>query len=113
MKKRKFDWRENLDLIVVFVFLVIRLFLNMDFILDFSVLSLFFAVIYLFFIFMLVKRIHFFSVAFVLFLTVDSMIGTYLFASGILENLEFYLTMLINFAIISIVIRNQNRIFPK
>ena len=67
----------------------------------------------MFLIFMLAKKIKFFSTIFILFLTADSMVGTYLMAMGSLPLLEFYGTMAINFLIIILVMRDVHKNFPR
>jgi len=94
----------KLEIYFLFAFLTGRLILNMDFIFNFKLLSLFFAGVYLFLIFMLVRKISLFSIVFILFLTIDSMIGTYLMAKGILGNVEFYGTIFVNFLAMIIVL---------
>jgi len=103
----KRDW----PLYVVFVFLLGRLFLNLDFILEFKLLSFSFAVIYLFLVAMLLYGARIFSTLFILFLTIDSMIGTYLFAMGSLGNMEFYGTMLINIVIMILILEGAHSRF--
>ncbi len=105
--------KRHWDLYIIFAFLIIRLFLNMDFIINFKILSFFFAVVYVFFIVMLAMRYRVFSSLFIVFLTIDSMIGTYLWTLKGAFNFEFYATMIINFAIIVLVVQNINKDIPR
>lgn len=106
--KGNFDIRKNPVFVIIFIFLLIRFFLNLDFFISFNYLSIFFAAVYLIFILMLLGEVRFFTVFLTLFLTVDSMIGAYLFNSGILGAAEFYATVLVNLAIIAIVVQNRD-----
>ncbi len=112
-RKSKWSFSSSWVLYLVFAFLVVRLFLNMDFILDFKALSLFFALVYAFFIVMLAFRIRLFTSLFIVFLTIDSMIGTYLWTLKGFFAFEFYATMIINFAVIILIVQNLHRRFPK
>ena len=107
MKKMlgKITW----DWAVIMIFLAIRLVINFEN----NVLSMFFAVVYAVFILMLLFGTPLFASPLVLFLTLDSIIGTYLFANNALPEIMYYGTMLVNFAIIVILIQNFNNRFKK
>jgi len=98
--------KKHLDWYIVLIFLAIRLIINLEIVR----LSISFAVIYLIFITLLLTKTKFFSTLLILFLVIDSVIGTYL--ATITElNSVYYGTMLVNLVIISILIRNRSKSF--
>lgn len=103
----KFNFKKHWDLYLVFLFLIIRLLINIEF----SLLSLFFFFIYLFFLIILILRKKNFSLLFILFLALDNMIGTYLATIHNSFNFMYYGTMIINFVIMTIIIKNIHKDF--
>ncbi|MCH7568877.1 MAG: hypothetical protein IIA87_05650 [Nanoarchaeota archaeon] len=103
------NFKRHWDLYIVFIFIFIRLILN----LQLKTLSIFFAVVYLIFILMLVKKTSYFSTLFVIFLAIDSMIGTYLFTLMNNLNFEYYGTMITNLIIIFLIVKNIHGHFLK
>ena len=99
------------DFYFILAFILLRLFLNLDFIFNFNTLFLFFAVVYLLFFLMLVKRVSGFATLFVMILSIDSVIGTYLFTMAGNLGTEFYGTVAVNLIAIYLVVRNKTGSF--
>jgi hypothetical protein len=109
------NFKNHWDIYVIFAFLLIRFFLNFDFLSmmkgHFLTLEVFFIVMYAFFFYMLYKRKKYFSTLFVLFLAIDSMIGTYLLleTTKIPHPALYWGTMAINMIIIAITVENVHK----
>ena len=54
-----------------------------------------------------------FTTLLILFLTIDSIIGTYLFVNGDLSNVIFYGTIIVNLIIIILLVQNFKKNFKK
>jgi len=99
--------RHNWDCAIVLGFFTGRLLIN----LEAKPLMAFFAISYALFILMLLKRTAFFSTLVILFLIIDSMIGTYLATRAGQFGVDFWGTMGINLAIAALITRNIHHTF--
>lgn len=100
---RAWDWW------IVLVFLFARLVLNVFNITE--LLFLFFSVAYLVLIILQIKGARVFSILLIMFLYIDSIIGTYLFTLSGNLGAEFYGTIFVNGAVIFLVLLNFGRKF--
>lgn len=102
------EWvKKNWDCSIVLVFFAVRLVIN----LEAKPLMAFFAVSYLLFIVMLLKKTALFSTLVILFLIVDSMIGTYLATKAGHFGADFWGTMAINLIMAAFITRNIHHSF--
>ena len=101
--------RRHLGLYSVIIFLIIRFLINMEF----TKLSIFFAASYAFFFYLLITKKTWFGTLFIMFLALDNMIGTYLAATKLGFDYIYYGTVIINFIIMFLVIKNYNKHFKK
>jgi len=109
IKKYFFPLNKRWDFLVVFIFLIIRLLLNIKF----APLFVFFAVSYVILIlFMFEYKKGFFAGA-IIFLYIDSLIGTFLYTSNNNLGLEYLGTMIINLVMILILIYNRKDFLNK
>lgn len=100
--------RQNLDCAIVLGFFAVRLLINIEA----KLLMAFFAISYALFIIMLLRKTAFFSTLVILFLIVDSMIGTYLATRAGHFGVDFWGTMAINLLIAALITRNVHHTFP-
>jgi len=94
---------------LVLAFLLIRFTINLEFV----YLSISFAIVYAFFFFLLIKEKPYFTTLFIIFLAIDSMIGTYLASTKLGFNYIYWGTVTVNFIIMFILLRNINNNFKK
>lgn len=90
------------DFSLILAFMIARIILNFEK----KKLSMFFVAVYAVFIVWLLLNIPLFTTFFILFLTIDSMIGTYLATMMKKFDKVYFLTMLVNFVIIILLIQN-------
>jgi len=109
MFKERLNIKKYGDWWLVLLFLLIRLIIN----LEPKTISISFAIIYAVFILMLFFKTPLFTTLLVLFLTIDSMIGTYFFANGDLASVIFYGTIIVNLVIIILLIQNFKKNFER
>jgi len=107
MFKEKLDIKKYGDWWLVLIFLIVRLLIN----LEPKIISVSFAIIYAVFVLMLFFETPLFTTLLVLFLTIDSMIGTYFFTNGDLSNTLFYGTIIVNLIIIALLVKNFKKNF--
>lgn len=87
---------------LIFAFIVLRLILNLP---NFSeLLGMFFVASYLLLLALFIKKSFLFLPVFAVFLSIDSMFGSYFFATGKIGDFEYFGTMAVNlvFIILSI-----------
>ena len=104
-KKRKFrDYffplRKRWDFLVVFFFLLGRLFLNIEL----ETLSIFFAVSYIILILLMFIHKKSFFIGAIMFLFIDTILGTILFTLKDNLNFEYFWTIFINLFIIFLLV---------
>lgn len=109
MFKEKLNIKKYGDWWIILIFLLVRLLMNFES----KTISISFAIIYAVFVLMLFFETLLFTTLLILFLTIDSMIGTYLFANGDLSNIMFYGTIIVNLIIIFLLIQNFKKNFKK
>lgn len=112
MNKKWVDIRRYWDYYLVALFILVRIIINIDR----KPLMIFFALVHVALFLMLIYKTKYFVRIFVLFLAIDSMIGTYLATNpqfGMMAGfgLEFYSTMFVNFFFIWILITNRSKKF--
>lgn len=95
----------NLIKIVIFTFILVRIVLNLPVI--FSPLGMFFVSSYVLLFGLLFKNHFLFLPAFIVFLSIDSMIGTRFFVLGNMEKFEYFGTMTANLALIMVSIWHE------
>ncbi len=100
--------RNNLDCVIVLGFFAVRLVINIEA----KPLMAFFAISYALFVVMLLRKTAFFSTLVILFLIIDSMIGTYLATRAGHFGVDFWGTMAINLVIAALITRNVHHTFP-
>ncbi|MEM3074894.1 MAG: hypothetical protein QW727_03060 [Candidatus Pacearchaeota archaeon] len=94
---------------IVLVFILIRLVLNL--IPPLTILFISFAIIYLLFFVWQIKNYKYFLISLLIFLVIDSMIGTYFFLIENISNIEFYGTLVLNLIIILLLFFNPKNSF--
>ena len=112
-KKRDNKFSKHWDYYLILAFILIRLFLNLDFIFNFNSLFLLFAIVYFIFFLMLTRHVGGFATLFVMFLSIDSVIGTYLFTMAGNLGAEFYGTIVVNLVAIYLVVKNSTGSFKR
>ena len=108
-KKEKLAFKKFWPWYLVLIFLLIRFIMNIEMI----YLSIVFAVIYAFFFYLLITKKPYFTNLFIMFLSIDSMIGTYLALTSLGFNYIYWGTILVNFIIMFVLLRNTNKNFKK
>jgi len=103
LKKYFFPISKRWDFLVVFVFLVIRLSLNIKL----APLFIFFAISYIILILFMFKYKKGFFAGIIIFLFIDSLIGTFLYTLNNNLGTEYFGTMLINLIMILIIIYHK------
>jgi len=98
----------KLDIYFVGFVLLIRVILNFGT----DALSIFFMLANLILFFMLMFKKNAFSIIFILFITIDSMIGTYLATKSATFDWFYFGTMAINLLMIFLVVLNKHNKFP-
>lgn len=110
MKKTDHHFARHWDLYVIFIFIVAKIVISFGQ----EIVFLFWPMLcaYVIFLFLLARKVRFFSTLFVLFLTLDSMMVTYLGAT--IGFSAFYYWMLgLNFVVIALVVQNVHKDFPR
>ena len=99
----------RIDIILVIIVLVTRIIPN----LKIGFLPIFFVALNLFLLVLLMFDVKIFSVSFILLMAIDSMIGTYLFATtNIMGPAMYYWTMFLNLLTMFLVVMNFKKNFP-
>jgi len=97
--------KDKWDHYIIFLFLVIRLILNVET----QTLSVMFVVVYAIFLFMLTYRVKYFAVSLILFLSLDNIIATYFATSNNALDIFYLGTIFFNLVVIFLLTKNFNK----
>ena len=97
--------KDKWDHYIIFLFLVIRLILNVET----QTLSVMFVIVYAIFLFMLTYRVKYFAVSLILFLSLDNIIATYFATSNNALDIFYLGTIFFNLVVIFLLTKNFNK----
>ena len=97
--------KDKWDHYIIFLFLVIRLILNVET----QTLSVMCVVVYAIFLFMLTYRVKYFAVSLILFLSLDNIIATYFATSNNALDIFYLGTIFFNLVVIFLLTKNFNK----
>ena len=97
--------KDKWDHYFIFLFLVIRLILNVET----QTLSVMFVIVYAIFLFMLTYRVKYFAVSLILFLSLDNILATYFATSNNALDIFYLGTIFFNLMIIFLLVKDFNK----